>query len=202
MSRSVNGLPTSAKIANRRRPGTISRKSSIRLPAVSGAWPDKPVILPPGRGRLATMPLPTGSPAVANTIGITDVACFAAMVGGVLCVRITSTLSRTNSSAISAKRSVRPSPQRYSIATLWPSVQPSARSRCTKAAVKWLISAAVPEAISPMVGSLLACCARTAHGHATAPPSSVMKSRRFTRSPRRRAAEWMSGTQFPSFSRS
>ena len=82
------------------------------------------------------------------------------MVGGVLCVRITSTLSRTNSSAISAKRSVRPSPQRYSIATLWPSVQPSARSRCTKAAVKWLISAAVPEAISPMVGTLLACCAR------------------------------------------
>jgi hypothetical protein len=31
-----------------------------------------------------------------------------------------------------------------------------------------------------------ACCARAATGHATAPPSSVMNSRRFTRSPRRR----------------
>jgi hypothetical protein len=33
--------------------------------------------------RLATRPLPTGSPAVANTMGITDVACFAARTVGV-----------------------------------------------------------------------------------------------------------------------
>jgi hypothetical protein len=45
----------------------------------------------------------------------------------------------------SAKRSVRPSPQRYSIATLRPSVQPSSRNRWTKAAVHWLCAAAVPE---------------------------------------------------------
>ena len=31
------------------------------------------------------------------------------------------------------------------------------------------------------------CCARAANGQITAPPSSVMKSRRFIRSPRRRA---------------
>src|SRR6266545_7620745 len=31
------------------------------------------------------------------------------------------------------------------------------------------------------------CCARAASGHAAAPPSSVMNSRRFIRSPRRRA---------------
>jgi ABC transporter substrate binding protein len=37
-----------------------------------------------------------------------------------------------------------------------------------------------------MVGSLPACCARAASGHAAAaPPKSVMKSRRFIRSPRR-----------------
>jgi hypothetical protein len=71
-----------------------------------------------------------GSPAAANTIGMTDVACLAARTGGVLCVRMTSTLSRTNSAAISAKRSLRPSAQRTSIATLRPSTQPSSRIRC------------------------------------------------------------------------
>src|SRR5262249_40456962 len=97
------GIADIAQIANRRRPGMISRKSWSFLPAVSGAWLDSPVTLPPGRARLATIPLRTGSPAVANTIGISDVACFAARGGGVLCVTITSTLSRTNSFAISAR---------------------------------------------------------------------------------------------------
>jgi len=31
----------------------------------------------------------------------------------------------------------------------------------------------------PMIGSFAACCARAARGHAAAPPSSEMKSRRF-----------------------
>src|SRR5262249_44242386 len=62
----------------RRRPTTTSRKSSSRLPAESVSCIDRPVTLPPGRARLATKPLPTGSFATANTIGMTDVACFAA----------------------------------------------------------------------------------------------------------------------------
>jgi hypothetical protein len=69
---------------------------------------------------------------------MTDVACFAARTGAVACVTMTSTLSRTNSAAISPARSARPSNQRYSIAILRPSIQPSSRSRCTKAAVHWL----------------------------------------------------------------
>ena len=36
-------------IANRRRPGTTSSKSSSRLPAISADWFDRPVTLPPGR---------------------------------------------------------------------------------------------------------------------------------------------------------
>src|SRR5262249_59444098 len=43
---------------------------------------------------------------------------------------------------------------------------------------KWLVSATVPEAITPTVASFPPCCARAASGHAAAPPSSVMKSRR------------------------
>jgi hypothetical protein len=70
-------------IATRRRPGTTSRKSSSRLPASSLAKVAKPVTLPAGRARLPTKPLPTGSPAVANTIGMTDVAFFDAMTAWV-----------------------------------------------------------------------------------------------------------------------
>ena len=79
--------------------------------------------------------MPTGSPIAAEMIGITDVACFAAMVEAVPHVTMTSTLSRTNSAAISAARSVRPSAPRYSTAIVRPSVQPSARSRCKKPVV-------------------------------------------------------------------
>ena len=82
-SRTPMELPILAMIANRRRPGTTSRKSSSRLPARSADWFDKPVTLPPGRARLATKPVPTGSPAAAKTIGMTDVACFTARTAAV-----------------------------------------------------------------------------------------------------------------------
>ena len=65
---------------------------SIQAPPLCGAlllltastlWIDKPVTLLPGGARLATSPLPTGSPLPTNTIGMTDVARLAAIVGGV-----------------------------------------------------------------------------------------------------------------------
>jgi hypothetical protein len=86
-----------------------------------------------------------------------------------------------------AERSLRPSAHRYSIVMLRSSIQPSSRSRCIKAAIRWLSAEGVVEPRSPIVGSLSVCCARAASGHAAAaPPRSVMKSRRFTRSPRPR----------------
>src|SRR5262249_53114646 len=69
-------------IANWRRAGMASRKSSRRLPASSGDVIDKPVTLPPGRARLATRPLPRGSAIVANTIGTTERPFFPANHGG------------------------------------------------------------------------------------------------------------------------
>ena len=165
-------------IAKRRRPGTTTRKSSTRLPARSAAWDDKPVTLPPGRARLGTSLEPSGSFAAANTIGIADVACFAASTAPPT-VTITSTLSRTNSAAISSKRSGCPSAQRYSIATVRPSIQPSSRSRCANAATHWLQAEAVPGPRKPIVGSLPAGCACAPSGQsAVAPAMSVMKSRR------------------------
>jgi len=133
---------------------------------------------PPGRARLETRPVPTGSPAT-KTIGITVVACFAARTGGVPEVTMTSTLRRTNSAAISAKRSRRPSAQRYSIATLRPSIHPSSRSRWTRASAQALCNEAVAEPRNPMVGSFPACCPRAASGQATAaPPNAASNSRR------------------------
>jgi CheY-like chemotaxis protein len=69
---------------------------------------------------MATSPVLTGSPAAPNTIGIVDVACFAAATSGFEWVTMTSTLRRTNSAAISATRSLFPSTQRYSIVTVRP----------------------------------------------------------------------------------
>ena len=57
--------------------------------------------MPPGCASEATMPLPTGSPAPANTMEIVAVACFAAPTAPPT-VTMTSTLSRTNSAAIPA----------------------------------------------------------------------------------------------------
>jgi hypothetical protein len=149
------------------------------LPVRSVARVDIPVTLPPGRARLPTRPVPTGSPAAANTIGMTDVACFAATTFAVPDVTMTSTLSWTNSAANSAERSLRPSPHRYSIVTVRPWIQPSLPSRCSKLASRWPSTDAVLWPRYPMVGSFAGCCARAASGHApVAPPSSVMKSRR------------------------
>jgi hypothetical protein len=43
-----------------------SCKSSIRFPAASACCVDRPVTLPPGRAKLLTRPLPTGSPTTVN----------------------------------------------------------------------------------------------------------------------------------------
>jgi len=62
---------------------------------------------------------------------MTDVACLNVVTEASF-VTMRSTLRRTNSAAISAMRSGLPSVQRYSIAMVRPSIQPSARSRSTK----------------------------------------------------------------------
>src|SRR5262249_18277094 len=63
--------------------------------------------------------------------------------------------------------------------TVRPSIQPSSRNRCTKAAIRWLSVGSVAAPKYPMVGSFAGCCARAASGHATAaPPTSVMNLRR------------------------
>ena len=81
--------------------GAMVLRSSSRLPLRSTFICERPVTLPPGHARLATMLVATGSPAAAITIGMLLAAFLAAKVSLVTEVTITSTLSAFNS-AISA----------------------------------------------------------------------------------------------------
>ena len=110
-----------ARAVTRRAAGNMSRMSSMHLPDSSAVIPAIPVTFPPGRARLATSPVPTGSPASAITMGISRVACLAARVGGVNQVTITSTLRRTNSAARSGTRLASPSADRNSNRMFCPS---------------------------------------------------------------------------------
>ena len=65
-------LATLTSTARLRRPGTTSRNNSNRLPTRSRDWFERPVTLLPGRERLATMPVPTGSFANMKTIGMPE----------------------------------------------------------------------------------------------------------------------------------
>ena len=97
-----------ARAATRRAVGSSSRVSSTTLPMTSAAPPARPVILPPGRARLATRPLATGSPTCPITIGISLVACFAAKAAGVWNTTMISTFDRTSSAAFSTSKACCP----------------------------------------------------------------------------------------------
>ena len=173
-------------IANRRRLGTTSRKSSSRLPARSVDWIDRPVTLPPGRARLATRPVPTGSSAVAKTIGMTDVACFAASDRGSRRDNDIDLepdeLGRDLGEALAA--SLRPAILDRDGAALDPAefAQPLHKSGDPWARGRGCRPDQKPD--GRQLCRLLR--ARRERPRRAAPPSSVMNSRRFIRSPRRR----------------
>src|SRR5215813_973067 len=94
-----------------------------------------------GSFKLVTRPRSTGSPAVKKTMGIVLVAVFAARTAGVVGATITATWRPIRSASNAGYLSLRPSAQRYSTTTFWPSTKPvdfrpkrNARS-CTASAV-------------------------------------------------------------------
>ena len=108
--------------------GTIALSSSMRLATSPAARVVTPVMFPPGRARLATRSLPTGSATKVKTMGMVVVACLAARAASVVNVTMTSGLSRTSSAASAGSSSSRPAAQRWSTTRLCPSTQPSSRS--------------------------------------------------------------------------
>ena len=92
---------------------TISDSSSSRLGINSSMRKLTPVRLPPGWARLATRPAATGSPPIMETIGIVEVALFAASdERSPPLAAIPSTLRPTGSAANAGRRSWRFSAQR------------------------------------------------------------------------------------------
>src|ERR1043166_2641869 len=77
------GLAGFQSTATREIFGIACLSSPSRLASSSGPRTVMPVTLPPGRARLATRPLRTGSPTEAMTTGMVDVACLAAKAPGV-----------------------------------------------------------------------------------------------------------------------
>ena len=95
--------------------GTISLSSSNRFPSISGEIEVTPVMFPPGRARLVTSPVATGSPTAIMTSGIDEAAFLTASEAGVPAVTITSTFEAINSAMRVGKRSYFPSAHRYSM---------------------------------------------------------------------------------------
>ena len=77
------GLAGFQRIANRWTLGITSLRSCICFPRTSGAINESPVTLPPGRPRLATSLVATGSTTGVITMGIARVAFWAAWAAGV-----------------------------------------------------------------------------------------------------------------------
>src|SRR5262249_62094540 len=114
------------------------------------------------------------------TVGIVEVAAFAAYAAAFETAYRTVTLRLTSSVANAGRRSGWSPAQRDSISTFWPSTYPaSARLRRKTAGYAVRESDEAPFRY-PITG-IAGCCARATSGHpaaAPAPPSSVMNSRR------------------------
>src|SRR5262245_4814119 len=76
--------------ATRMRRGAISLSMASHLPVTLGSYCITPVMLPPGRERLAMKPEPTGSARAANTMGISWLSRCSAATAGVVIAKITS----------------------------------------------------------------------------------------------------------------
>ncbi len=106
---SGGGLGREATTANRVAEGRTSRSSSTYFWPSPGTKLVSPVMLPPGRERLATNPCATGSGTTVMTIGIKAVARFAATVSRGPVVTMASTFARTSSATRAGRRSGLPS---------------------------------------------------------------------------------------------
>ena len=102
-------------------------QSFDHIPALKS---DKPVTLPPGRARLATRPVPTGSAALVMTMGMARVAFFAACAAGAPETTRRRGLRPTSSAARAGSLSNWPSRESCSMEMFRPSSQPSSLSPC------------------------------------------------------------------------
>ncbi len=161
--------------------------SSSRFASNSRVKEANPVTFPPGRAKLATSPVPTGSVTCTMTIGTVLVARFATRAAGKPTATITSTLRPTNSAASSGSGSILPSAYRCSKAMFCPSIQPSSRSPCRNASRTGVgEEGGGGEAGDkrPILATFPACCASAASGAARTARTMRPTSRKTRKCPR------------------
>jgi hypothetical protein len=93
----------------------------------------KPVMLPPGRARLSTMPPPIGSPTTGNTIGMVRVAWSIALEPDTPWARMTSGADAASSVACLRSDAGLVVAERVSMRRLRPMVQPDCCKPCRNA---------------------------------------------------------------------
>jgi hypothetical protein len=108
----------------------IEGPAPVRLPAIVGSILVKPVMLPPGRGKLATKPLPTGSETITKTMGMVRVCCCKLAVVGVLCETMRSGCSAISSFANRCINAASDAAQRMSMRTLRPPPTRASEAPC------------------------------------------------------------------------
>ena len=130
-----------------------------------------PVTLPPGRLRLATRPVLTGSSPARRRSGSSWLPLLAASAAAPPLATITATWRRTKSAASAGSRSYWLSAQRNSIATLRPSTKPGFAQALAER--RHVIVASASCALEKADHRHAGCCARAASGHAAAAPPST-----------------------------
>ena len=145
VSESVLRLFGLTSVANRTALGSSSSISPSRLAASSELSEVIPVTLPPGRLKLVTSPISTGSVPTLKTTGIDMVAALAASAVDVLPgVTITATRRPTRSAISSATRVLSLYAKRNSTPTLRPSTKPVSPRPLRNAATTPVLSSGVP----------------------------------------------------------
>ena len=178
-------MAESRRTATRVTRGAICLSSSSHFPLIPYSTFMNPVVLPPGRAKLSTKPAPTGSVTIANTIGTVRVACCIGPTVGPPAAKMTSGRERDQFRRVFANAfgiargpaGVDPHVAANGPAQLLQSLHERRERACPSG------SSAASVMSTPMRRIRSPCCARAASGHAAAPPSSVMNSRRSLPSP-------------------
>ena len=161
--------------------GASSFKNDSHLAPSDGSNGVRPVTVGPGRDRLFTYPIPTGSLTLKNTTGILVASRCRAAIDVFEPARMTAGRIPINSLASARVASVSPPEKRYWISTFGLDNGPPSFISLPNVVVNHLLTGSSARVLNntPIRGACAGCCARIDRGHPAAPTTiTLMKSRR------------------------